>query len=271
MSRDEDATVGDAGDVEVEKITGLHPSMVPHALAHTRSPREGDAYPGGMRVCLASTSPARLMLLQQFGIRPLTVAPDVDEDAVVAAVASAEGRELAPDEHVLLLARRKAADVAARLADDIPDFDGIVIGGDSMFEIDGAVLGKPYTPENATARWHAMRGRTGVLHSGHAVVRVSPGAPSREVHAVAEASVTFADDITDAEIDAYVATGEPLHVAGAFTVDSLGGAFIRRIDGDPSTVVGMSVSTLRSLIREVGGDWTALWHTVDPSLTAPAP
>ncbi|MET2012036.1 Maf family protein [Microbacterium chocolatum] len=224
-----------------------------------------------MRVCLASTSPARLMLLQQFGIRPLTVAPDVDEDAVVAAVAAGEGRDLAPDEHVLLLARRKAADVAARLADDLPDFDGIVIGGDSMFEIDGAVLGKPYTPENATARWHAMRGRTGVLHSGHAVVRVSPGTPSREVHAVAEASVTFADDITDAEIDAYVATGEPLHVAGAFTVDSLGGAFITRIEGDPTTVVGMSVSTLRALIREVGGDWTALWNTVDPSLSAPAP
>ena len=219
-----------------------------------------------MRVCLASTSPARLMLLQQFGIRPLTVAPDVDEEAVIAAVEASENRTLAPDEHVLLLARRKAADVAARLVDDDPSFDGVVIGGDSMFELDGEVLGKPHTPENATTRWHAMRGRTGVLHSGHAVVRVAPGTPSHEVHAVAEASVTFADDVTDAEIDAYVASGEPLQVAGAFTVDSLGGAFITRVEGDPSTVVGMSVSTLRRLVRELGVDWTALWHTTDPSL-----
>ena len=224
-----------------------------------------------MRVCLASTSPARLMLLQQFGIRPLTVAPDVDEEAVVAAVEAGEGRVLSPDEHVLLLARRKAADVAARLADDHPDFDGIVIGGDSMFELDGAILGKPHTADNAIARWHEMRGRTGVLHSGHAVVRVRPGVPAREVHAVAEASVTFADDVTDAEIETYVASGEPLHVAGAFTVDSLGGAFITRVDGDPSTVVGMSVSTLRRLVREVGVEWTALWHSTDPSLHPAAP
>jgi septum formation protein len=221
-----------------------------------------------MRVCLASTSPARLMLLQQFGIRPLTVAPDVDEEAVIAAVEASEGRTLLPDEHVLLLARRKAADVAARLADDDPAFDGIVIGGDSMFELDGEVLGKPYTAENAIARWRAMRGRTGVLHSGHAVIRVTPGGASHEVHAVAEASVTFADDVTDAEIDAYVASGEPLHVAGAFTVDSLGGAFITHVDGDPSTVIGMSVSTLRRLVRELGADWTALWHTTDPSVQA---
>lgn len=217
-------------------------------------------------MCLASTSPARLMLLRQFGIRPLTVAPDVDEEGVVAAVEGAEGRRLPPDEHVLLLARRKAAAVAARLGDDIPDFDGIVIGGDSMFEIDGAVLGKPYTPENAVARWRTMRGRTGVLHSGHAVIRLEPGVPPREVHATAAASVSFVDDVTDSEIEAYVATGEPLHVAGAFTVDSLGGAFIDRIDGDPSTVVGMSVSTLRRLVREVGLEWTELWNTADPSL-----
>lgn len=219
-----------------------------------------------MRVCLASTSPARLMLLRQFGIHPLTIAPDVDEEAVIAAVESAEGRALSPDEHVLLLARRKAAAVVARIADDLPDFDGIVIGGDSMFELDGDVLGKPYTPDNARRRWQAMRGRTGVLHSGHAVVRVRPGVAPHDVHAVAAASVTFAADVEDPEIDAYVATGEPLHVAGAFTVDSLGGAFIERIDGDPSTVVGMSVSTLRQLVRRLGVDWTSLWNTTDPSL-----
>ncbi|MEV8266715.1 Maf family protein [Microbacterium sp. NPDC076911] len=221
-----------------------------------------------MRVCLASTSPARLMLLQQFGIRPLTVAPHVDEEAVIAAVEASEGRILAPDEHVLLLARRKAADVAARLADDIPDFDGIVIGGDSMFELNGEVLGKPHLPARARERWLTMRGQTGVLHSGHAVVRITPGLAPNEVHAVAEASVTFASDVGDDEIDAYVATGEPLQVAGAFTIDSLGGAFITRIEGDPSTVVGMSVSTLRALVRKLGVSWTDLWDTVDPSVSA---
>ncbi len=211
-----------------------------------------------MRVCLASTSPARLMLLRQAGIEPETLAPEVDEDAVVAAVESAEGRTLSPAEHVLLLARRKAADVAARLVEADPDFDGIVVGGDSMFELDGEVLGKPYTAEAAAGRWRAMRGRTGVLHSGHSVYRLERGA-AVEAHAVAEASVTFAADVTDDEITAYVATGEPLHVAGAFTVDSLGGPFITRVEGDPSTVVGMSLSTLRRLVSELGVPWPRLW------------
>ena len=213
-----------------------------------------------MRVCLASTSPARLMLLRQAGIEPETLAPDVDEEAVVAAVESAEGRVLAPDEHVLLLGRRKAADVAARLAEDAPSFDGVVIGGDSMFELDGEVLGKPHTADAATARWRSMRGRTGVLHSGHSVYRLRPGEPPVEAHAVAQASVTFADDVTDDEISAYVASGEPLHVAGAFTVDSLGAPFIVRVEGDPSTVVGMSLSTLRRLVRELGVAWPDLWN-----------
>jgi len=211
-----------------------------------------------MRVCLASTSPARLMLLRQAGIEPLTLAPDVDEDAVASAAAAQRGAELAPDELVLLLARAKALDVAERLAAS-GDFDGIVIGGDSMFEIGGRVYGKPYTPEEATRRWREMRGATGILHSGHSVHRVAPGAPPVERTAVAAASVTFADDIADAEIAAYVASGEPLHVAGAFTVDSLGGAFITRVDGDPSTVVGMSLSTVRRLAADLGVTWTDLW------------
>lgn len=203
------------------------------------------------------------MLLRQAGIEPLARAPRVDEEAVIADIEAHEGRVLPPAEHVLVLARRKAADVVAALADDDPAFDGLVIGGDSMFELDGEVLGKPYTPEAATARWHAMRGRTGILHSGHSVFRVVPGAAAVEAHAVAEAAVTFADDVSDAEIDAYVATGEPLLVAGAFTVDSLGGAFITRVDGDPSTVVGMSLSTVRRLVGELGVTWTQLWNRDD--------
>ncbi len=212
-----------------------------------------------MRVCLASTSPARLMLLRQAGIEPLTLAPQTDEDAIAASAAAERGSALPPTELVLLLARAKAADVARRLAASDPDFDGLVIGGDSMFELNGRVYGKPYTAPEATRRWHEMRGATGVLHSGHSVFRIEPGAALREATAIAEASVTFADDISDDEIAAYVASGEPLHVAGAFTVDSLGGAFISRVDGDPSTVVGMSLSTIRRLGGELGVTWTELW------------
>ncbi|MBS1675298.1 MAG: septum formation inhibitor Maf [Actinobacteria bacterium] len=213
-----------------------------------------------MRVCLASTSPARLALLRQSGIEPLCVSPGVDEDAVAAAEARRLGRALSPEELVLLLGRAKAADVAARIPELHPGFEGVVIGGDSMFAIDGQVHGKPYEPERAIARWQAMRGRTGVLHSGHSVFLVRPGQPAQEVHAVAEAAVTFAADVDDVEIAAYVATGEPLLVAGAFTVDSLGGAFIERVEGDPSTVVGMSLSTLRHLIGDLGIRWTDLWN-----------
>ncbi|MCK2037325.1 Maf family nucleotide pyrophosphatase [Microbacterium sp. SSW1-49] len=213
-----------------------------------------------MRVCLASTSPARLMLLRQAGIEPLTLSPDVDEDAVAAAAAEAAGAELPPAELVLLLARAKASDVAARVAAEDPEFDGIVIGGDSMFALNGRVYGKPHTAAEATRRWREMRGATGVLHSGHSVFRIAPGAAPAEVTATAEAAVSFAADITDAEIAAYVASGEPLYVAGAFTVDSLGGAFITRVDGDPSTVVGMSLSTIRRLAAELGVVWTDLWN-----------
>ncbi|WP_249521364.1 nucleoside triphosphate pyrophosphatase [Microbacterium sp. ER1] len=210
-----------------------------------------------MRVCLASTSPARLMLLRQAGIEPLTLSPEVDEDALAAAAEERMG-PVAPADLVLLLARAKAAAVAERLAAE-GAFDGIVIGGDSMFALGERVYGKPYTPEEATRRWQEMRGATGVLHSGHSVFRVSPGAALVEAAAVAEAAVTFAEDISDEEIAAYVASGEPLHVAGAFTVDSLGGAFITRVEGDPSTVVGMSLSTVRRLTADLGVRWTDLW------------
>lgn len=200
------------------------------------------------------------MLLRQAGIEPEARAPRVDEEAVIAEVEAAEGRSLPAPEHVLLLARRKAEDVALRLAEEGSGFDGFVIGGDSMFALGDEILGKPYTAEAATARWRDMRGRTGVLHSGHSVFRVAPGHEPREAFAVAEAAVTFAADVDDEEIAAYVASGEPLLVAGAFTVDSLGGAFIERVEGDPSTVVGMSLSTVRRLVRDLGGSWTDLWN-----------
>ncbi len=245
----EDPAVRDVVDLQFRSRRPHPPSEHPTAAPIT----------WGVRVCLASTSPARLQLLRQAGIEPETIGPDVDEEAVVASVEASEGRRLSAPEHVLLLARRKAADVVARLKDDDPAFDGIVIGGDSMFELGGAILGKPLDPHVAAARWATMRGRTGVLHSGHAVVRVRPGTPDAEAHATAEASVSFVADMTDAEIAAYVATGEPLGVAGAFTVDSRGGAFIERVEGDPSTVVGMSLSTVRRLCHDLGIRWTDLW------------
>jgi septum formation protein len=210
-----------------------------------------------MRLYLASTSPARLTLLRSAGVQPLTIAPGVDEPATVAE-AEAEGGPLAAAEMVQLLARAKAEAVVGASVDG-DEIDGLILGGDSAFEVDGAVYGKPHEPSVARQRWHAQRGRTGVLHSGHWLIDHTGGRVRGSVGAVAEASVTFADDLDDTEIDAYIATGEPLKVAGAFTIDSLGAPFITRVDGDPSTVVGLSLSTLRSLVKRLGHEWTDLW------------
>jgi septum formation protein len=135
-----------------------------------------------------------------------------------------------------------------------------VLGGDSAFEFHGSIYGKPHLPEVARERWYAQRGESGVLHSGHWLIDARDGVIGRAIGGVAEARVHFADDITDAEIDAYVATGEPLEVAGAFTIDSKGAGFIERIDGDPHAVVGLSVPLLRHLVRQLGVEWTALWN-----------
>lgn len=212
-----------------------------------------------MRLYLASTSPARLTLLRSAGVEPLTIAPGVDEPATVAE-AEAERGPLPAADMVQLLARSKAEAVTGALIDGEP-IDGLILGGDSAFEVDGVIYGKPHEPSVARERWHAQRGRTGVLHSGHWLIDHSGGRARGAAGAVAEASVTFAGDIDDTEIDAYVATGEPLKVAGAFTIDSLGGPFITRVDGDPSTVVGLSLSTLRSLVKRLGYEWTDLWNT----------
>jgi len=213
-----------------------------------------------MRLYLASTSPARLALLRQTGIEPVTVSPDVDEDAAAAAGAARAGAPLAPVQLVELLARAKAEAVAAAGSADGAAIDGLVLGGDSVFVLDDVIYGKPHTPAKAKERWLAQRGRTGVLYSGHWLIEHTDGQPGRAVGAVAQASVTFADDMPDAELDAYIATGEPLYVAGAFTIDSLGAPYISRIDGDPSTVVGLSLPTLRRLVRTLGYDWPSLWN-----------
>lgn len=200
-----------------------------------------------MRLILASTSPARLATLRLAGIEPVTIAPGVDEEAAVAAAGPLQPRDM-----VMLLARLKAEAVAATH----PDLDGLILGGDSAFELDGVVYGKPHRPEVARERWRAQRGRSGVLHSGHWLIDTRTGRAAGEP---AEATVQFASDISDAEIDAYVATGEPLQVAGAFTIDARGAAFIEGIHGDPHAVVGLSIPLLRILVRSLGIEWTDLW------------
>ena len=204
-----------------------------------------------MRLTLASTSPARLATLRAAGIEPDTISPGVDEDAVVAAAGHLE-----PAAMVELLARAKAEAVADAHGHEI---DGLILGGDSAFVIDGVIHGKPHDPEVARERWHRQRGRTGVLYSGHWLIDNRGGTTYGGVGVVTHAEVTFAD-VTDAEIDAYIATGEPLKVAGAFTIDSLGGPFITSIVGDPHTVVGLSLPALRDLVRSFGIEWPAMWN-----------
>ena len=193
-----------------------------------------------MRFVLASASPARLAVLRAAGVDPEVVVSGVPEDDVVGA----------PGDIALTLARRKAYAVAERLGRD----DGLVIVAcDSVLDIDGTAYGKPADAAEATRRWRAMRGGTGVLRTGHWVLR-----GSLESAAVAATTVRFGVP-TDAEIEAYVATGEPLAVAGAFTIDGLGGWFIDGLDGDPGNVTGISLPLLRRLLADVGVGITDLW------------
>jgi septum formation protein len=252
-----------------------------------------------VRLYLASTSPARLATLRAAGIEPILLASDVDEDAAVAEAEALNGPLTGP-QMVLLLARLKAEAVVGRLVDGEP-IDGMILGGDSMFELDGVMYGKPHFPEVARERWMMQRGREGLLHSGHWVLdhrqhaggtigaasasAASPAtvtavgtdtASSATVPSAAMATTTavgtigvgdvsttsirFADNITDAEIDAYVATGEPLKVAGAFTIDSLGAPFISEVRGDPHAVVGLSLAQLRELLLQFDVSWPSLWN-----------
>ena len=192
---------------------------------------------------LASASPARLATLRSAGIEPVVIVSGVDESQVTG---------VAPAELALQLAELKCAAVAGR--DDLPS-GALVLGCDSVLELDGVALGKPDDEADAVSRWRSMRGRSGVLHSGHALHDTSN---ERTAAATASTVVHFAD-VSDHEIAAYVATGEPLHVAGAFTVDGLGGAFVTRIEGDHHNVVGVSLPLLRELVLELGHAWTDLW------------
>ena len=172
-----------------------------------------------------------------------------------------QARSRAP-EMVLLLARLKAEAVVGRLVDG-EAIDGFILGGDSAFELDGVIYGKPHLPEIARERWLAQRGREGQLHSGHWLIdhrSSSVPEPVKGRGGVSSSTVRFAASITDAEIDAYVATGEPLEVAGAFTIDSLGGAFISEVKGDPHAVVGLSLALVRELLLGFDVGWPELWN-----------
>ncbi len=191
---------------------------------------------------LASQSPARLGLLRQAGLEPEVVVSGFDEDSITAPT---------PAELALALAEAKASVVAAK-----PEVHGaLVIGCDSVLELDGQALGKPADAEEATARWKAMRGRAGTLQTGHCIWDT---VVNRYVAGVASTVVRFGEP-SDEEIAAYVASGEPLYVAGAFTLDGRSAPFIEGIDGDHGNVIGISLPLVRRLLAELGVGITELW------------
>lgn len=212
------------------------------------------------RVLLGSASPARRRVLIAAGINPLVMVSDIDEDALVATLA-----EEPPAQIVTALAEAKAAEIVSMIArSDHPEIgavadDGVVLTCDSMLLLDGELAGKPLTPEVAIARWKTMRGRTGQLLTGHAVTRLSGGVVTASAVGSASTVIRFSD-VPDAAIERYVATGEPLQVAGAFTLDGMGGWLLDGIDGDPSSVIGISLPLTRDLLTDVGLDVTTLWQ-----------
>jgi septum formation protein len=210
-----------------------------------------------IRLVLASASPARLDVLQSAGLDPLVRVSDVDEDAVADALPPGTGDE----EVVVALARAKARAVLERLGGDteLTGTDFVVVGCDSMLSIDGQLQGKPRNTSAARERWATMAGSSGRLLTGHCVLRPNQS-DIVEAAGCSATTVHFASP-TETELDAYLATGEPLQVAGAFTLDGLGGWFVDRIEGDPSSVIGIGLPLLRTLLAQVGVGVADLWAT----------
>lgn len=208
-----------------------------------------------MRVVLGSSSPARLGLLRNAGIAAQVVVPEVDESVVTGKSGADMTSRLAKlkGQAVLLKMRKSGMLDEATLSDPL-----IVFACDTMLEIEGRVYGKPGTAQAAIQRWQHMRGRQGQLFTGHYVaVLTGPNEIKSDVR-VAETVVTFAD-LSDNEIAAYAASGEPQRVAGAFTIDGLGGAFITHVAGDPHNVVGLSLPMVRQMLVDMGVAWPQLW------------
>lgn len=206
------------------------------------------------RLVLASSSPARYALLKAAGIDPEVLVPTADEQAL-SDLFKANNPNHTTSQLVAYLADAKAESVVNNQA----TYGALVLGGDSALEFQGATLGKQHLAEVAIERWKQLRGNQGVLHSGHCLIDNRDPAAPKVVSKTSSTKVYFAN-ITDAEIEAYVATGEPLKVAGAFTIDGIGGAFIERIEGDAHTVVGLSLGVVRDLCGQLGVEYTSLWR-----------
>lgn len=202
------------------------------------------------RLVLASASTARLSLLRDAGVEPVVIVSGASEEDV---------GPVSPPTYAAILARRKAVAVTAVVEPRHDLTDAVVLGCDSILEFEGEVQGKPLTTETARRRWRAMRGKQGTLHTGHCLIQPTTG---RTIEAVGSTTVWFASDLTDAEIDAYVDSGEPLKVAGAFKIEGLGGTFIERIDGDHHNVCGLSTPLLRRMLAKLDITWTDLWPAV---------
>ena len=205
------------------------------------------------RVVLASASPGRRTVLRQAGIEPVVIVSGVDEDAVI----TAQGADTAPNDVANALARAKAEQVV----DDLPPAlktDCVVIGCDSMLFIDGALRGKPETVPDARRQWESMGGRSGVLHTGHCVIRLRADVVTSNEVECSCTTVNFAKPTAE-DLTAYLDSGESLRVAGAFTIDGLGGWFIDGIGGDPSNVIGLSLPTMRRLFARAGLSIADLW------------
>ena len=192
---------------------------------------------------LASASPSRRRLLEQAGVTPLILVSGVDEEAIEEAMRARPVPDVA-----LALARAKAEAVIA--AGDVPA-GALVLGCDSIFEVDGVRLGKPPTPEEALTRWQRMRGRSGTLHTGHWLIDTGTGDCCGET----VSTVVDMVDAPDDEIAAYIATGEPLKVAGGFTLDDLGAPYVAGVRGDPGNVIGVSLPAVRRMAARLGLPW----------------
>lgn len=204
-------------------------------------------------VVLASASQGRLRVLRQAGIEPVVIVSDVDEDALIASLDA----DLPPEAVVAKLANAKALSVAARLTDELMS-DCLVIGCDSMLYFDGRLRGKPGTAEAARRQWDSMAGKTGHLLTGHALLRLDAGVITHTEGDTGSTTVHFGHP-SEVDLHRYVDSGEPISVAGAFTLDGLGGWFIERIEGDPSNVIGLSLPLLHRLLRRTGLLVSDLW------------
>jgi septum formation protein len=205
------------------------------------------------RFVLGSASAGRLRVLRQAGVEPLVVVSGVDEDAIVASL----GPDAAPGDVVRSLAEAKA-DHVATIVDAAVAADCVVIGCDSMLYINGRLTGKPASTDAARREWQSMAGSSGQLHTGHCVVRLRDGQVSQRAAESFVTTVHFGTP-TAADLDAYLDSDEPLAVAGAFTLDGLGGWFVDSIEGDPSNVIGLSLPQTRALLERVGVSVAELW------------